>query len=351
MERVTEAFYERLGVKHPIFLAPMGGGPGTPELAAAVSRAGGLGSMGCAYMTPQQIREAAHRAGTPLHINLFAGGWDENASGDATRMFAILAPIHQHLGIAPPKLPKIGPDPFPDQLKAVLDVRPAMFSFTFGVPSQQDLGALRDAGILVAGTATTADEVRLLTEAGVDAIALQGAEAGAHRGTFAHRFEEAMVPILELIEAAKRVTSLPLIAAGGIMTGADVAAVLHRGAAATALGTAFLATPESGASAAYKSALHASNAPSVITRAFSGRAARGLANEFHAMVDESAILPYPVQNALTRPMRTAAAKRGEAGFLSLWAGTGVAKIRSMPAEELVQRLVEELNQTSRSRGV
>jgi len=341
----------RLGVQHPIFLAPMGGGPGTPELAAAVSRAGGLGAIGAAYMTPQQIRDSAQRAGAPLHINLFCGGWDEHASGDPTRILAILTKIHQHLGINPPQVPKIGPDPFPEQLKAVLDVRPAMFSFTFGIPSQEQLRALRDAGIVIAGTATTAREARLLTEAGVDAIALQGAEAGAHRGTFDDAFEKSMLPILDLIDAAKRETRLPLIAAGGIMDGAGIAAVLRRGAAAAALGTAFLATPESGASPAYKSALlYAANARSVITRAFSGRPARGLSNEFHEMVDEAAILPYPLQNALTRPMRTAAAKRGEAGFLSLWAGTGVAKIRSMPAGELVQRLVEELNQTSRARG-
>jgi nitronate monooxygenase len=337
-----------LGVPHPIFLAPMGGGPGTPELAAAVSKAGGLGSLGAAYMTPQQIREAAARAGSPLHINLFAGGWDANASGDAAPILAILARVHERLRIDPPVLPKLGPDPFPEQLKAVLEVRPAMFSFTFGVPGAGALRELRAAKILIAGTATTPREARLLADAGVDAIALQGAEAGAHRGTFDGRFEDAMIPILDLIDAVRRDTSLPLIAAGGLMDGRDIAAVLRRGAAAAALGTAFLATPESGASAAYKSALlHAADARTVITRAFSGRPARGLANEFHEMVDDKAILPYPLQNALTRPMRTAAAKRGEAGFLSLWAGTGVARIRAMPAGELMETLVAELRDAQR----
>ena len=326
----------------------MGGGPGTPELAAAVSHSGGLGTLGAAYMTPQQIREAAGRAGSPLHINLFAGGWDPNATGDPTRMLAILAAVHERLGIEPPVVPKLGPDPFPEQLKAVLDIRPAMFSFTFGIPSPAALRDLRAANILIAGTATTSREARLLTEAGVDAIALQGAEAGAHRGTFAERFEEAMVPIRDLIHAARRETSLPLIASGGLMTGADIADVLRRGAIAAQLGTAFLACPESGASGAYKSALlHASGATSVITRAFSGRPARGLANEFHEMVDESAILPYPLQNALTRPMRNAAAKHDEAGFLSLWAGTGVSRIRAMPAAELMQQLVEEMRDAQR----
>ena len=326
----------------------MGGGPGTAELAAAVSKAGGLGSLGAAYMTPQQIRDAAARAGSPLHINLFAGGWNASASGDAARMLEILTGVHKRLGIDPPVLPTLGPDPFPEQLRAVLEIRPAMFSFTFGVPSAGVLRELRAADILIAGTATTANEARLLADAGVDAIALQGAEAGAHRGTFAGPFESSMVPIHELIDASKRVTSLPLIAAGGLMDGRDIAEVLRRGAAAASLGTAFLATPESGASAAYKSALlHASNAQSVITRAFSGRPARGLANEFHEMVDEKAILPYPLQNAMTRPMRNAAAKKSEAGFLSLWAGTGVARIRAMPAAELVDTLAAELRDALR----
>jgi nitronate monooxygenase len=341
----------RLGVQHPIFLAPMGGGPGTPELAAAVSRSGGLGAFGAAYMTPQQIRESAARAGSPLHINLFAGGWDAKATGDPDRMLAILARVHERLGIEPPVLPNVGPDPFPEQLEAVLQVRPAMFSFTFGIPSDKMLRDLRAAKIVIAGTATTVREAQLLAEAGVDAIVLQGAEAGAHRGTFADRFEDAMVPIRDLIGASRRF-SLPLIAAGGLMTGADIADVLRRGAVAGQLGTAFLACPESGASPAYKSALlHAGDSRSVITRAFSGRPARGLANEFHEMVDEAAILPYPLQNALTRPMRTAAAKRGEAGFLSLWAGTGVSRIRSFPAEELVQQLVEELRAAQKVRDM
>ena len=260
MARVAHAFecmdlLQRLGVRHPIFLAPMGGGPGTPELAAAVSRAGGLGALGAAYMTPEQIRDAAARAGSPLHVNLFAGGWDRNATGDATQMLAILAPVHERLGIESPVVPKIGPDPFPEQLKAVIDVRPAMFSFTFGIPDKNAIRDLRAAGIVIAGTATTAHEAGLVAEAGVDAVALQGAEAGAHRGTFAHPFPEAMVPILDLIDAARRETSLPLIAAGGLMTGADIAAVLRRGAIAAQLGTAFLATPESGAAPAYKAAL------------------------------------------------------------------------------------------------
>lgn len=334
---------QRLGVRHPIFLAPMAGGPGTPELAAAVSRAGGLGAIGAAYMTADQITEAASRLVRPFHINLFAGGWNQDTAADTARMLEILGRVHATFGIDPPAVPNVGDDPFPAQLDAVMRVKPELFSFTFGIPADDDIRAVREAGVIIAGTATTAREVRLLADAGVDAIIVQGAEAGAHRGTFAERFEDAMVPLLDLLEQARCETSLPLIAAGGLMDGRDIAAVLRRGAVAASLGTAFLATPESGAAPAYKEALlHATSARSVITRAFSGRPARGLANEFHDMVDAASILPYPLQNALTRPMRNAAARRGEAGFMSLWAGTGVSRMRAMPAGDLVAQLVAEM---------
>jgi nitronate monooxygenase len=200
----------------------------------------------------------------------------------------------------------------------------------------------------IIGTATTAEEGRLLADAGVDAIVAQGSEAGAHRGTFAAPFEEAMVPTLQLVRQLRAVVTALVIASGGLMDGRDVASALAAGASAVALGTAFLACPESGASVAYKQAVLATHTDTtVVTRAFSGRPARGLRNEFIARLEGNpkAILPYPLQNALTRAMRTAAAQRGEAGFLSLWAGQGVARARAMPAGELVGCLVEEMRGT------
>ncbi|HEX9162200.1 MAG TPA: nitronate monooxygenase, partial [Thermoanaerobaculia bacterium] len=150
------------------------------------------------------------------------------------------------------------------------------------------------------------------------------------------------------VDQIVRDVRLPVIASGGLMDGADIRGALDRGAAAVQLGTAFLACPESGAADVYKRAvLNAKRDTTVITRAFSGRHARGLRNEFIDIVPEAAILPFPLQNALTRPMRTVAGKKGEAGFLSLWAGTGVARARAMPAAELMARLVEELNQAAR----
>ena len=217
--------------------------------------------------------------------------------------------------------------------------------FTFGIPNRGDMARLKAKGIVIFGTATSVQEAHLLADAGVDAIVAQGAEAGGHRGTFASAFETSMIPTLNLVRDIARGLGLPVIASGGIMNGRDIAAALALGAAAAQLGTAFLACPESGASVAHKQAILAAvKDTTVITRAFSGRPARGLKNHFIASLDgkENAFLPYPWQNALTRPMRMAAAKHADAGFLSLWAGTGVFRARSMSASELLKQLAGEL---------
>ena len=338
----------RLGVEHPILLAPMAGGPTTPELIAAVTNAGGFGFIAAGYSKPEEIRQHVSRTRAltqrPVGINLFAGGYHTGSVPDPHPMLDILTRVHERLGIDAPVLPPLQASPFAAQLEVVLDLKPGVFSFTFGVPDDADIARLREAGIIIIGTATTAHEARILGDAGVDAVVAQGAEAGAHRGTFDGPFEAAMVPTLDLVEQIVRtMPELPVIASGGLMDGRDVAEALDRGAIAVQLGTAFLACPESGAPEVYKRALlDARKGTTVITRAFSGRHARGLRNEFIDIVPESAILPFPLQNALTRPMRTAAGKKGEAGFLSLWAGTGVTRIRSMPAAELMRALAGEL---------
>ncbi len=347
---MAHAFLASLGVPHPIVLAPMGGGPSTPELVAAVSNAGGLGMYGASYEPPEQIRTTVGRiralTDRPFGVNLFAGGRPDAVTAEPGRMLALLGPIHARLGLPPPTAPSLAPDPFPVQLEAVLEARPPVFSFTFGMPRPEALAALRTRGIRTVGTATTVGEARMLAAAGVDAVMAQGAEAGGHRGTFAVPFEAAMLPTLELgREIADLVRGMPIVAAGGLMDGRDVLAALEAGAEAAALGTAFLACPESGASEPWKRVLTSTRSDgTVITRAFSGRPARGVQNGFtrELAAQQDAILPFPLQNALTRPMRTAAARQGDAEHLSLWAGQGVARIRAMPAAELVRRLVEEL---------
>jgi nitronate monooxygenase len=325
----------------------MGGGPSTPELVATVSNAGGLGSLGAAYLNPDQITEAIRQikslTNKPFNVNLFAGGYEAKPY-DPKPMLAVLAEIHEKLALPAPILPALPPDPFPAQFEAVLAADPPIFSFTFGIPNPDAMGRLKARHITIIGTATTVEEARLLADAGVDAILAQGAEAGAHRGTFAGPFESAMIPILQLTRSIRNAVSVPVIASGGIMDGRDISEALRVGASAAALGTAFLTCPESGASEAYKGAiLAAGKNTTVITRAFSGRPARGLANAFITKMTgkENMILPYPLQNILTRAMRTAAASRGDSGFLSLWAGTGVARARALPAADLVKRLVEE----------
>ena len=340
-------FLRELGVAHPIILAPMAGSGGTPELVAAVSNAGGLGSWGGAYSTPQQILDAAKQiralTSKPFALNLFAGGYEPQNQVDPAPMLALMSRVHATLGLAPPVLPPIPQNPFEDQLAAVIEARPAMFSFTFGIPSADALARLRKAGIRTAGTATTVEEGRKLEAAGVDAIVAQGEEAGAHRGSFLKPFEQSMVPMRDLTHGLIKAVSIPVIASGGIMDGHDIAEMLAAGAAAAQLGTAFLLCPESGAPAPYKQALMAAQGDStVITRAFSGRPARGLRNAFIDLAADVPILPFRQQNDLTRPMRNEAGKQRKPEYISLWAGRGVARIRRMPAAELVRVLVAEI---------
>jgi nitronate monooxygenase len=340
-------FLRQLGVGHPIVLAPMAGSGGTPELVAAVSNAGGLGSWGGAYSTPQQILDAAKQiralTARPFALNLFAGGYEPERQVDPAPMLSLVARVHETLGLAPPVLPPNPQSPFDDQLAAVIEARPAMFSFTFGIPGADALARLRKAGIRTSGTATTVEEGRKLADAGVDSIAAQGEEAGAHRGSFLAPFEQSMVPVRQLVQGLVKAVSVPVVASGGLMDGRDIAEMLALGATAAQLGTAFLLCPESGAPTAYKQALIAAQGDlTVITRVYSGRPARGLRNAFINMAEGVPVLPFRQQNDLTRPMRNESGKQGTPDYISLWAGRGVARVRQMPAAKLVETLVAEI---------
>ena len=352
MNRNTRAFCNRLGIKHPIIQAPMGGGGSTPELVATVSNEGGLGSLACAYLTPPQIAEAIaevrRRTTKPFGVNLFAGGYENAGAGAAVppAMLALMARHHAALGLPAPAAPPPQADPVLAQMEAVLAARVPVFSFTFGIPTPDLLARFKADGTYVMGTATTVEEAKLLAAAGVDAIVAQGSEAGAHRGTFAVPFERAMVGVVALVPAiVDAVSGLPVIASGGIMDGRGIVAAEALGAVAVAMGTAFLVCDEAGVPEAYKDALmRAPEDRTTITRAFSGRPARGVVNAFLAEVEQAGaeiIPPFPVQNALTRPMRNAAARAGDIERLSLWAGQGLRLARRMKAAELVRALVKE----------
>lgn len=343
-------FLQRLDIEYPIVQAPMAGGFTTPELIAAVSNAGGLGSLGAAYMSPEQIAQTIANirklTSRPFNVNLFAGGYAWESHADPEPILSMLGEIHESLGLTPPLLPPISKDPFDDQLEVILETRPPVFSFTFGVPNEDSLRRLRAAGITVMGTATTVEEAQYLEGKGIDAVVAQGLEAGGHRGTFLRSFETSMVPTMTLVRQIVSTVAVPTIASGGLMDGRDITESLKLGASAAQLGTAFMTCPEAGTPLAHKQVMLSTHDDStVITRAFSGRPARGLTNDFVAMLQhkEDIILPFPIQNTLTRAIRNEATKRGDARFLSLWAGTGVSRTRALPAAELVSHLVEEMS--------
>jgi nitronate monooxygenase len=340
---------ERLGIDLPIVQAPMAGGPTTPALVAAVSNAGGLGSLGAAYLDPDTIRQtgAEIRALTdrPFAINLFMAENGSASPAQIDRANALMAGYRQELGLdgAPPD----GTGGIIDsaaQVDAVLAVRPAVFSFTFGMAPPPVIQACRQVGIVTIGTATNLAEARALADAGIDAIAAQGSEAGGHRGTFLGRFEDALIGAGTLTRQIARAVDRPVIAAGGIMDGNGIAAALLLGADAVIMGTAFLCCPEAGTSAAYRRALLSPDAvDTAVTRAFSGRPARGVVNRFlrELAPHEHELPPYPITNALTRDIRQAAARQDRPEFLSLWAGQGAALCRTLPAADLIAALVAE----------
>ncbi len=253
------------------------------------------------------------------------------------------------LGLAAPTPPTLPAFTFDEQLDAALASGARVFSFAFGLLPTDTIRAIQQRGMYVVGTATTVEEAVLHEQTGVDAVAVQGSEAGAHRGTFATSFESAMIGTMALVPQTKQAVRIPVIAAGGIMNGAGIAAALALGASAAQMGTAFLVTDECGIAESYKRAvLSTPENGTRVTRAFSGRPARGIVNraldeiEIAEQAHPGTILPYPYQNALTRPMRTAAAKQDRAEYLSLWCGQGARLARRMPAVRLMETLIDEL---------
>lgn len=337
---------QRLDLVHPVIQAPMAGSD-TPALVAAVSEAGGLGVIGAAYLSPQQIREAAAavRATTtrPFGINLFAPLPAPEPPADANAALDAVAPFCEELALPPPQMPAAPADTFAAQVEAVLESGASLFSVTFGLPGPDVVAAVKAKGMLFAATATTVEEAKAVEAAGADLVVAQGSEAGGHRGTFAVPFERAMIGTMALVPQVVDAVSIPVVASGGIMDGRGIAAALALGASAVQMGTAFLACAEAGIPEAYREALLAAREDETqVTRAFSGRPARGIANRFMTAVEAGgAILPFPLQNALTRPIRTAAARAGRADYLSLWAGQGVRLARRQSAAELMARLAAE----------
>ncbi|HYM30738.1 MAG TPA: nitronate monooxygenase [Candidatus Cybelea sp.] len=342
-------FAERLGLDHPIIQAPMAGGGDSPDLVVAVCESGALGCFGAAYLAPAEIAATAEaeraRTGRPFGINLFAPQPAPVPPNDIEPALRRIAPYFEELGLPPPALPADSRQPFEAQLAAALESGAAVFSFTMGLMPPAAAAAIKARGMLLVGTATNVHEARTLEDSGADALILQGSEAGGHRGTFAGEFESSAVGTMALVPQVADAVRIPVIASGGIMDGRGIAAALVLGAEAAQLGTAFLTCAESGIGEAYRSAiLTAGDSETRFTCAFSGRPARGIVNRFMTEVEQggkASILPFPYQNALTRPLRTAAAKQGRAEFLSLWAGQGLRMARRQSAADLIARLESE----------
>ncbi|GAA3304435.1 nitronate monooxygenase [Streptomyces cinereospinus] len=328
----------------------MAGGVSVPQLAAAVSEAGGLGFLAAGYKTAdgmyQEIQQLRGLTGRPFGVNLFMPQ-PEQAEPAAVDVYA-----HQLAGEAAWYEAELGDpdsgrdDGYDAKLAVLLDDPVPVVSFHFGVPSRDVLDALRRAGTLTLVTATTADEALAVEQAGADGVIVQGAEAGGHQGT--HRDvpenDGSAIGLLSLLGQVREAVGLPLVAAGGVMRGGQIAAVLAAGAAAAQLGTAFVATPESGASAVHKRALtDPLFARTELTRAFSGRPARGLVNRFLREHGPYAPAAYPEVHHLTSPIRKAAAKAGDAQGMALWAGQGHRMARELPAGQLVEVLAAELD--------
>lgn len=330
-------------MKQRIWLAPMGGEAACAPLVAAVAEAGGFGWLGGAYMAPARLAETvdAIRALTrhDFGVNLFCPqAWRRDAAREAAFLQA-LAPFHAALGLPPPALPERFEEDFEAQLAVLVDRRVPVIGFTFGDPGPARIAALHAAGAQVVGTATSVPEARQLAASGVDALIAQGAEAGAHRGSFLGARDEGLVGTLALVPQVVDAVQIPVIAAGGIADARQVAAVRALGASAVAVGTAFLLADECPIAPAYRAALEAGAAhETVLTAAFSGRWARGLANRFTRETEGLALPDFPIPNALTRPLRQAAGKAGAGDFLSLWAGQGLPLARRAPAAEIVRRL-------------
>lgn len=350
----STAVSRRFGTSYPIVQGPFGGGLSTPELVAAVSNAGGLGSFGANNLSPDQILQVARQirglTDKPFALNLWVSNHDEALAGFDRAAFSAhltpLLPLFAALQIDPPEYPERFGYTFAEQIDALLEARPPVFSCIFGVPPADVIAACRRAGIIVVGTATTVAEAQALEAAGVDMVVASGFEAGGHRAAFLRPAEESLVGTLALVPQVVDQVSVPVIAAGGIADGRGVAAALALGAQGVQIGTAFLACDESGAPAAHRARLlGAGEHDTVLTRLFSGRLARGLTNQLleQLRAEEGRTAPYPAQGWIMQHIRKAALAQGRADLIAMWAGQSTRLLRHSTAATLLTTLVEETN--------
>jgi nitronate monooxygenase len=339
-----------LDLEVPLVQAPMAGAD-SPALAAAVSSAGGLGSIGCALLSPEEIEAAARtireRTNRPFNLNFFCHAEPDPDPDGARAWLARLGPYYAELEAEPPAGLAGGRAPFDEELCSLVEaVKPSVVSFHFGLPQDALLDRVKAAGCRILCSATTPEEAVWLEQQGVDAIVAQGAEAGGHRGVFAEdwRTGSGMIGTLSLVPQVVDAVDLPVIATGGIADGRTIAACLALGAAGVQIGTAYLFTPEAGVSDGHRAVLAGGRAAdSQVTNVMTGRPARGLANRLMREVGPIAedAPEFPLASPAAAPLRKAAEAKGSFDFTPLWAGQSVAMGRSMPAADLTRRLAEE----------
>jgi len=342
--------FSKLGV--PIIQAPMAGGTNNPLLASEVSNAGGVGSFGFAYSTPQKISEdlVATKSLTngPINANFFVFS-PVDLPAQSIQMQAIEAlknlPIEGEYSVVTPQAPFY--PAIEDQLHPIWEHRPEILTFHFGIPSLSLLEKAHSLGIAVGITATSLREAKAIEKVGADFIVAQGIEAGGHRGIFNPDGDDEKLSAIDLTKQLVKECKIPVVSAGAIMDGADIANTLKAGAVAAQLGTAFLCCDESTASPAHKEYLlkHHSRG-SVFTTGFSGRLARGIDNEFIQLMNGKVVLPFPIQNTITASLRQLAVRVNNGEYQSLWAGQDYSRIRKLSARNLILRLKEELLITS-----
>jgi nitronate monooxygenase len=342
--------FDRLAI--PIIQAPMLGASGQ-AMAAAVTGAGGMGSLAAGGLPPEAIGPAVaglrKAADGPFAVNLLM---TRPVAPDAERVAEAqerLSPWYDRLGLDLPPAPNDFAPDFDGQLAALIEAAPPVASFTFDRLEREWVEALQARGTLVVGTATTVAEARAWAEVEADAICAQGAEAGGHRGEFLKPGPESLVGTMALVATVRAAVELPVIAAGGIMDGRGVAAALALGAAAVQMGTAFLMADESEISAPWRRRLQdVGDDATAVSRAYTGRNARGVENDFMRQMRavEAEAPAYPVQNRLTRELRQAGARLGDDEVLSLWAGQGVALATAGRSADLVRQWWDEARATS-----
>ncbi|WP_125009958.1 nitronate monooxygenase [Parageobacillus thermoglucosidasius] len=330
----------------PIIQAPMAGGVSTPALAAAVSNAGGLGFLAGGYKKAEEMRKeiVAVRELTdkPFGVNVFVPSEEDVDENALLRYRQVLEKEAERFGV-PLGEAKWDDDDWEAKLAVLVEENVPVVSFTFGCPSPDIIAKLKDNGSFVIVTVTSTEEALIAKQAGANALCVQGPEAGGHRASFRNNAaSHENASLLVLLQQIREAVDIPLIAAGGIMSGRDIAAVLAAGACAAQLGTAFLRCPESGANPLHKNALVDPNFQSTaVTRAFTGRPARGLVNRFMLEYDKLAPAAYPHIHHMTKQLRKAAAQANDPQAMSLWAGQGYRLAKDMPAGEIVRLLMEE----------